>query len=134
MTTEEWESLCDGCGKCCLVKLEDDETDEVYYTDVACRYLDPATARCRDYPRRQQNVSTCLNLTPDTTQVYDWLPATCAYRLLAHAQPLPVWHPLVTGARDSTVTSGRSVANRVVSEMEIPEALWQERLIQWVDE
>lgn len=134
MTAEEWESLCDGCGKCCLVKLEDDETGEVFYTDVACRFLDPATARCRDYPHRQDNVLTCLTLTPGTTQAYDWLPETCAYRLLAHEQPLPTWHPLVTGSRDSTVTSGYSVAGRVVSEMEVPEAMWQERLIHWVDE
>lgn len=134
MTTEEWESLCDGCGKCCLVKLEDDETGEIYYTDVACRFLNHANARCRDYPHRQHNVSTCLTLTPDTTHAYDWLPDTCAYRLLAHEQPLPAWHPLITGNHTSTVTSGHSVAGRVVSELEIPEALWQERLIYWVDE
>lgn len=134
MTMEEWESLCDGCGKCCLVKLEDDETGDVYYTDVACRFLDSSTARCRDYPNRQQNVPTCLNLTPDSTYTYDWLPDTCTYRLLAWQQPLPDWHPLITGNRNSTVSNGRSVAGRVVSEADIPEDLWQDRLIYWVDE
>lgn len=134
MTTGEWESLCDGCGKCCLVKLEDDDTGEVYYTDVACRYLDSSTARCRDYQQRHHNVPACLNLTPDATFLYDWLPETCAYRLLAQRKPLPDWHPLITGTENSTVLSGRSVAGRVVSEEDIPEDLWQERLIQWVDE
>ncbi len=135
LTRSQWESLCDGCGKCCLHKLQDEDDDQVYYTDVACRYLDPQTARCTDYTSRLQNVPGCLNLTPATLyDCYWWLPPSCAYRRLAEGKNLPAWHPLISGQADSVVTAGHSVANRSVSESELDEDLWQERVVQWVTE
>ena len=95
----EWESLCDGCGRCCLVKLEDEDSGEIHFTDVGCRLLDPATARCSDYGHRSRRVKDCIRLTPDSAAALTWLPPTCAYRLLAHGEDLPDWHPLVSGRR-----------------------------------
>ena len=112
----EWEALCDGCGRCCLHKLEDDETGEVIETNVACRLLDPATARCTDYKHRKAFVPDCLRLTPQLVAQIAWLPPTCAYRLRADGEPLPEWHYLLTGSRESIVRAGVSVTGRVVSE------------------
>lgn len=133
LTREQWESLCDGCGKCCLHKLQDDEDDTVYYTDVACRYLEPDTACCSDYGNRLRNVPECLNLTPSVlAESYWWLPASCAYRRLSEGKPLPVWHPLLTGDPRSVARAGHSVRGRVVSESQVEEDMWQERVVQWV--
>lgn len=132
MSQAEWESLCDGCGKCCLVKLQDADTDEVYYTDIACRYLDLASARCRDYSNRLRNVPACLNLTPANLADCDWLPETCAYRRIAEGRELPLWHPLLTGKADSSVRAGHSVAGRAVSEEFVHEDDWQDRVVYWV--
>lgn len=101
MTTEEWESVCDGCGLCCLTKLQDDETDEIVYTRVVCKYSDLKTGACSDYENRSKNVPTCVNLTLDRVAEFDWLPDTCAYRVLYRGDPLPDWHPLVSGKRES---------------------------------
>lgn len=101
MTTEEWESVCDGCGLCCLTKLQDDETDEIVYTRVVCKYSDLKTGACSDYENRSKNVPTCVNLTLDRVAEFDWLPDTCAYRVLYRGDPLPEWHPLVSGKRES---------------------------------
>lgn len=134
MTEAEWESLCDGCGKCCLHKLEDEDDGEVYYTDVACRYLDCQQGSCRDYDRRLHNVPACLNLTPlNLSECSAWLPATCAYVLLAHGQPLPEWHPLRSGSKASVIAAGVSVAHRVIGE-EGFSGDFEERIIHWVDE
>lgn len=117
MSPEQWESLCDGCGKCCLHKLEDEDTGEVFFTNVACHLLDLKTIRCRDYVHRSEKVPECLNLSADSLNP-DWLPATCAYRLLAEGRDLPDWHPLRSGTLASVAASGHSIKGRVVSETE----------------
>ncbi|BBP43328.1 YcgN family cysteine cluster protein [Thiosulfativibrio zosterae] len=97
MNFEEWESLCDGCGLCCLNKLQDEDTDEIAYTCVVCSYSDVTTGRCKDYDNRNTNVPTCVQLTAELASEFHWLPTTCAYRLLAAGAALPSWHPLITG-------------------------------------
>jgi uncharacterized cysteine cluster protein YcgN (CxxCxxCC family) len=116
LTREQWERLCDGCGRCCLVKLEDDDTGEVEYTSVACRHLDLESCRCRRYGVRWELAEDCMILTPDTLVELDWLPTTCAYRLLAANQPLPSWHPLLTGDPGSVHRAGISLRGRAISE------------------
>lgn len=118
MTPTEWEALCDGCGKCCLYKLEDIDTGEIAFTNVACRLLDCESCRCTDYANRFQRVDDCVNLTPAMIGNLRWLPSTCAYRLLDEGQPLPSWHPLVTGDPDSVHRAGISVRGRVITEDE----------------
>jgi uncharacterized cysteine cluster protein YcgN (CxxCxxCC family) len=117
LNREEWEALCDGCGKCCLHKLEDDETGDVWRTNVACRLLDLKTARCADYRHRKALVPDCLRLTPRLVAQVPWLPETCAYRLRAEGQPLPAWHYLECGDRDEVHRAGQSVVGRAISEV-----------------
>jgi len=112
MTEAEWESLCDGCGRCCLVKLEDEDTGEIASTDIACRLFDEATCRCTDYPNRSDKVPDCVRLTPDVVPTLGWLPVTCAYRLVASGQDLPWWHPLVSGTPATVVAAKVSVLGR----------------------
>ncbi|MES2754397.1 MAG: YcgN family cysteine cluster protein [Pseudomonadota bacterium] len=112
----QWEALCDGCGKCCVHKLEDDETGELLATNVSCRLLDRATAQCSNYRHRHAFVSECVRLTPRTAATIDWLPATCAYRLRAAGEPLPGWHYLISGDRDSVHRAGQSVRGWTISE------------------
>ena len=119
MSRAEWESLCDGCGKCCLHKLEDDETGDVYPTNVACKLLDRRSARCRDYRHRHAYVPECVRLNARTLGAIDWLPSTCAYRLLANGEPLADWHPLVSGDPESVHRAGISVRGWTVSEDEV---------------
>lgn len=116
LTREQWEQLCDGCGRCCLVKLEDADTGQLDYTSVACRLLNVETCRCRHYDERWELADDCVILTPDTIAELDWLPSTCAYRRLAQGMPLPAWHPLITGTTESVHAAGISVKNRVISE------------------
>ena len=118
MNRDEWESLCDGCGQCCLHKLQDDETDDVYFTNVACRLLDKQTARCMKYDIRWRFVPGCVVLTPQNVPKFAWLPATCAYRLVSEGKDLPSWHPLVSGDPQSVIAAGVSVAGKVVDERE----------------
>jgi len=132
MTAQEWESLCDGCGKCCLAKLEDEDTGEVFYTDLACRYMDQSNCQCTVYRTRTQAVPECVVLEPSTLATFYWLPYTCAYRTLAEGRPLAQWHPLLTGDPDSVHEAGVSIANRVQSEAEVPVDDWQEHIIHWV--
>lgn len=113
MSGPEWESLCDGCGRCCLVKLEDEDTGTIHYTDVGCTLLDGGTCRCRDYEARQARVPDCVRLTPEAVRRIRWLPPTCAYRLLTDGKDLPDWHPLVTGDPDSVHRAGVSIRNRL---------------------
>ncbi|MEH3107812.1 MAG: YcgN family cysteine cluster protein [Sphingomonas fennica] len=118
MSRQEWESLCDGCGKCCLHKLEDDETGELYPTNVACKLLDRRTGQCGDYRRRRLFVPECVRLTPAKVRALDWLPETCAYRLLDEGAALPEWHPLVSGDPESVHRAGISVRGWTVSEVD----------------
>lgn len=113
---QEWEALCDGCGRCCLHKVEDADTGEIYSTNVACKLLDLDTARCSNYRHRRAFVPDCLRLTKRNAGLLDWLPATCAYRLRAEGQPLPEWHYLVSGDRETVHEAGISVIGKVVSE------------------
>ncbi len=126
MDALEWESLCDGCGLCCMHKVEDEDTGQVFYTNLACRLLDTQTCRCTNYPQRAKLVSDCLRLTPASTEAFEWLPASCAYRLLSRGGDLPAWHPLVTGDPESVHEAGISVRGRVVSERDTSEwtVLW----------
>jgi uncharacterized cysteine cluster protein YcgN (CxxCxxCC family) len=116
MSQAEWESLCDGCGRCCLHKLRDEVTGEISFTNVACRLLNLKTARCTDYPSRRTKVPDCVQLTPRTVDGLDWLPPSCAYRLVSEGKDLFAWHPLVSGNPQTVQAAGVSVAGRAISE------------------
>jgi len=113
MTPGEWESLCDGCGRCCLVKLEDEDSGEILFTDVGCTLLDGTSCRCRNYPQRQSIVPDCVRLTPDVVRTLTWLPPTCAYRLVREGSDLYWWHPLVSGDPETVHAAGVSVRGRL---------------------
>ena len=131
LTRTEWESLCDGCAKCCLHRFEDVETREIRFTNVCCRYLDQQACRCTDYPNRSVNVPDCVTITLEVLEDPYWLPATCAYRLLAEGRPLPDWHPLVSGNPDSVVEAGHSVGGLVVCELEAGPL--EHHMIDWLE-
>ncbi len=131
LSHEEWESLCDGCAKCCLHRLEDEETREIHCTNVCCRYLEQERGECRDYPNRSTNVPDCLNVTLELLKDPYWLPTTCAYRLLSVGKRLPWWHPLVSGSKDTLIESGNSVGGRVICETDADGL--EHHLIDWVN-
>jgi len=133
MDEKEWESLCDGCAKCCLLKLEDEETQEVFYTSLVCRYLEQDSCRCSDYQNRHELVPNCVQLKPQQVKEYHWLPSTCAYRLVAENKPLPAWHPLVSGDPNSVHDAGISVAGRVISEQYVHPEEIEQHIIHWVE-
>ncbi len=116
MTLDEWESLCDGCGKCCLHKLEDDASSIIYYTNVACRLLDIKSCRCNNYKERKRLVPDCTVLKPELVDQFTWLPETCAYRLISEGKDLFDWHPLISGSDQSVHTAKVSVADTAISE------------------
>lgn len=134
MTPGEWESLCDGCGRCCLHKLEDWDTGEIAWTDVACTLFDEGTCRCTDYTNRAARVPDCVQLTPEALRRLTWLPPTCAYRLVAEGQDLRWWHPLVSGDPETVHAAGISVRGRVVSEDGVPMEEYEARLVDWPGE
>ena len=133
MSTEEWESLCDGCGRCCLNKLEDIDTGMIHYTNVACRLLDLKRCRCSQYTQRLDFVPDCISLSPKNIQTITWLPHTCAYRRLAEGKDLAWWHPLVSHSNKTVHQAGISVRGKVVSEDAIPAPEFEERIIDWIE-
>jgi uncharacterized protein len=132
MTSLEWESLCDGCGRCCLVKLEDEDTGELHHTDIACRLFDAGTCKCRDYTNRAIVVPDCVTLTPHQVRTLPWLPPSCAYRRVHEGKGLASWHPLVSGRAESVVEAGASVTGRVfASEDDVAVEIMQGRIKHW---
>jgi len=131
MSQKEWEALCDGCGKCCLNKLEDEDTGEVALTNVACRLLDDSTCRCAQYDIRHQFVPECIVLKPSNIpdHLY-WMPQTCAYRLVHDGKPLAEWHPLISGNAETVHHAGVSMKNRTLPEFEIDEDDWEDHIIE----
>jgi len=134
LTAAQWEALCDGCGRCCLHKLEDEDSGEVFYTRVSCRYLDTYSCRCTQYPSRSALVADCVTLTADKLEPLQWLPATCAYRLRARGEPLREWHPLLSGDQDSVHRAGISVRGRVLTEDAVHPDNHEEHIVHWVEE
>lgn len=132
LNRDEWEALCDGCGLCCLLKLEDEDSGELYFTRMACRYLEPSGCRCSVYDSRTRHVPDCVEVTPDIARSFSWLPSSCAYRRLARGQALPAWHPLLTGDPESVHRAGISVRGRVVSEELVHEDDYEEQIVHWV--
>jgi uncharacterized cysteine cluster protein YcgN (CxxCxxCC family) len=132
LSPDEWEALCDGCGRCCLHKLEDADTRELSYTRVACRLLDLDTCRCGDYANRHRRVPDCVSITPAVLRSCRWLPWTCAYRRLAEGRDLAWWHPLVSGDAATVVQAGISVRGRVLSERHVPVEGLDEHEIRWI--
>ncbi len=133
MTSAEWESLCDGCGRCCLLKLEDEDDGAVYFTNVHCKLLDAASCRCSDYPNRLAQVPDCIVLSPQKVLAIPWLPATCAYRIIAEGRTLEAWHPLVSGDPASVHRAGISVRGCVVAESAVAEEDLEDHVIHWID-
>ena len=133
MTDSEWESLCDGCGQCCLHKLINEETADVFYTRVCCALLNTETARCTDYTQRFSKVKDCLDVRRMTASELAWMPRTCAYRLIHERKPLPPWHPLVSGDPTSTRAAGVAVTDWAVSEETVNLDNLEAEIIEWID-
>jgi uncharacterized cysteine cluster protein YcgN (CxxCxxCC family) len=131
MTTAEWESLCDGCGRCCLLKLEDEETGALYTSDVRCQLLDGETCQCSDYANRLSVVADCIKLTPENVETISWIPATCAYRRIAEGKGLAWWHPLISGDPETVHAVGVSVRGRTLSEAEVDPDDWEDHVADW---
>lgn len=132
MTPSEWESLCDGCGRCCLEKLEDEETGRLFFTNVGCRLFDSESCACRDYANRSAKVPDCVRLTPQNVRTLNWLPPSCAYRLLAEGRDLYWWHPLVSGDPATVVEAGISVRGRVFEvDEDLPADELENYIVQW---
>jgi uncharacterized cysteine cluster protein YcgN (CxxCxxCC family) len=131
MTPDEWEAVCDGCAKCCLVKLEDEETGDIAYTRLHCRLLDGQTCRCSNYAERKTHVPDCIRLTPKALTEIKWMPDTCAYKLLQKGQPLPPWHHLVCGDRHAIHESGHSVRGQTYNEDDVDEEDLGDWIIDW---
>lgn len=132
LSRQEWESLCDGCAKCCLHKLEDDNTGEIFYTKVACRLLDD-NCQCTRYLERNELVPMCVWLKPEDIEAFHWLPSTCAYRLVAEGKPLPEWHPLMSEDENSVHEVGVSIKGRALSEEYVHPDGMEEHIVHWVE-
>lgn len=132
LTRKEWEALCDGCGRCCLKKLLDEESGEIHYTRVVCRYMEQSTCSCKAYQRRQELVPECLVLNTEILPQLHWIPDTCAYRLRYDKKPLPDWHPLISGSRTAMIEQGISVTGKTISENYVHEDGLEEHIVRWV--
>ena len=132
MNQAEWESLCDGCGRCCLHKLRDEDTDELSFTNVACRLLDLKSCQCSDYANRRARVHDCVQLTPAKLKTVDWLPPSCAYRLLFEGKDLFPWHPLISGTADTVRTAGAAINGRALSERDAGPL--EHHIVEWPGE
>lgn len=130
MTTEEWESLCDNCGKCCLIKLEDEDSGEIVFTSAVCDLIDLDNCRCTRYSERCTLVPECIDLKQHDFAEYNWLPSTCAYRLLTDGEPLPDWHPLVSGSTESVKDAGVSISSYAIKESQVDD--FEDHVIGWV--
>lgn len=133
LDAEEWEALCDGCGQCCRVKLEDEDSGIVAITDVVCALLDPISCRCVDYANRRARVRDCIGMDVASVAALTWLPSTCAYRLRSEGRELPRWHYLVCGDRDRVHSFGKSVRGKVACETEVDEAEYESRIVRWIE-
>src|SRR5881227_3132586 len=132
MSNAEWESLCDGCARCCLEKLEDEDTGEIYFTHVSCKLLDSGLCACKDYQNRSDKVPDCVRLTPENVRTLTWLPPSCGYKLVAEGRDLYWWHPLISGDPNTVHEAGVSVRGRVVgTEDEIPDEDLEDHIVQW---
>jgi len=131
MNEAEWESLCDGCGRCCLNKLEYEDTGDITFTNIACFMLDPETCRCADYPNRQDHVPECIRLTIEEVETLPWLPPTCGYRLVKEGRDLYWWHPLLSGDPDTVHAAGISVRGRTVNEKDIAFEDYEDYEVDW---
>jgi hypothetical protein len=132
MSNAEWESLCDGCARCCLEKLEDEDTGKIYFTHISCKLLDAGLCRCKDYLNRSEKVSDCVRLTPENVRTLNWLPPSCGYRLVAEGRDLYWWHPLISGDPNTVHEAGVSVRGRVqATEDEIPEDELEDHIVSW---
>jgi len=131
MSRQEWESLCDGCGRCCLHKLEDEENGKLYWTNVSCKLLDGDSCRCGDYDNRLQHVPDCIQLSADMIGSLEWLPATCGYRLVHEGRDLYWWHPLVSGDPETVHAAGVSVRGRVIPETGLGEDALEDFIVRW---
>ena len=131
MTTQEWEQLCDGCGRCCLHKLEDEDTQQLFFTAVACRLFDAHTCRCTDYSQRTQRVADCMVLHVDRVQEFGFLPRSCAYRRLHEGRALAPWHPLLSGRAESVHEAGISVRHKTINEMVVHPDDLEGHIVDW---
>jgi len=134
MSSQEWESLCDGCAKCCLHKLEDQDTSEVHYTRVVCKYLKEADCSCTQYLDRNDLVPQCVWLSPEDATGFDWLPTSCAYRVIAEGRDLSWWHPLVSGDPETVHQAGVSIKSKVISESHVHPDSFEEHIVHWVND
>lgn len=129
LTSSQWKDLCDGCGKCCMAKLQDEDTQKIYYTNVACELFDAKACRCLDYENRSKKVASCISLSLDRLHEFAWLPASCAYRLRLDAKPLPTWHPLITGNANSTHQANASVRYKTIKASDAGDL--EHHLVEW---
>ena len=134
MSPDEWESLCDSCGKCCCIRLEDEDTAQIYITDVACKLFNAQSCQCGDYPNRSKKVPDCVTLTPDNVAQLKWMPRTCAYRLVSEGKDLPEYHHLISGSRQTIHEVGMSVQDSVTSEILVTEEEQITRIVIWPGE
>jgi uncharacterized cysteine cluster protein YcgN (CxxCxxCC family) len=132
MTPEEWESLCDGCARCCLYKIEEEESLELIYTNIVCKFLDLKHCRCTVYPQRSQKMPTCVTLTPQNVYGLFWLPSTCAYKILANGENLEWWHPLVSGDPETVRAADISIYGKVIHEQMIDMEKLEDHSVDWI--